>query len=89
MKKLLSVLCALSICLVATASVSKKKADKDTNQYRYEIECAGNGTQGTYLVKVWTYSKKANVAENQCRKNAIIFFPSAAPQLFSLVNFVS
>ncbi len=71
MKKLLSVLCALSICFAATASVSKKKADKDTQQYRYEIECAGNGTQGTYLVKVWTYSKKANVAENQCRKNAV------------------
>lgn len=70
MKKFLSILCALSLCLSASAA-SKKKADKDTQQFRYEIECAGNATQGTYLVKVWSYSKKANIAEDQCRKNAV------------------
>ena len=53
------------------AGLRQKQADKDTNQFRYDIECAGNAIQGTYLVKVWTYSKKASVAENQCRKNAV------------------
>jgi len=52
-------------------AAGKKKADKDTKQFRYELECAGNAVQGTYLVKVWSYSKKASVAENQCRKNAV------------------
>lgn len=60
---------------------ARKKADKDTKAWRYEIEAVGTGTQGTYQVKVWSYSKKANVAMEQCKKNAvhgIIFkgFPS-------------
>lgn len=71
MRKFLLLLLVAATCLPATASISKKKADKDTNQFRYEIECAGNAIQGTYLVKVWSYSKKAAVAENQCRKNAV------------------
>ncbi len=70
MKKFLSIICALALCLNASAA-GKKKADKDTQQFRYEIECAGNATQGTYLVKVWSYAKKAAVAEDQCRKNAV------------------
>ncbi len=58
------------LCLPVFAG-SKKKADKDTEQFRYEIECAGNGAQGTYLVKVYSYSKKADVAREQCKKNAV------------------
>jgi len=71
MKKILFLLLTVAISLPMAAGIRQKKADKDTNQFRYEIECAGNAIQGTYLVKVWTYSKKASVAENQCRKNAI------------------
>ncbi len=72
MKKFLLLLLTAAICLPMTAAtIRQKKADKDTNQFRYEIECAGNAIQGTYLVKVWRYSKKASVAENQCRKNAV------------------
>ena len=37
---------------------SKKKADKETAEWRYEIEAVGTGTQGTYQIKVWSYSKK-------------------------------
>lgn len=50
---------------------AKNKADKDTKEFRYEIECAGNGAQGTYLVKVWSYSKRAKMAAQQCMKNAV------------------
>ena len=72
MKKFLSIMCALALCCVSvSAAVGKKKANKDTDQFRYEIECAGNAVQGSYLVKVWSYSRKADVAENQCRKNAV------------------
>ena len=72
MKKIFFTLFAAALCLPLMAvGVRQKQADKDTNQFRYEIECAGNAIQGTYLVKVWSYSKKASVAENQCRKNAV------------------
>ena len=67
---LLSLL-ALALLMPVSAGIRQKKADKDTRQFRYEIECAGNAVQGTYLVKVWSYSKKASIAENQCRKNAV------------------
>ncbi len=70
MRKILLSLLLVALCMPVMAG-AKKKADKDTNQFRYEIECAGNAIQGTYLVKVWTYSRKASVAENQCRKNAV------------------
>lgn len=67
---LLSLL-TLALLMPVSAGIRQKKADKDTRQFRYEIECAGNAVQGTYLVKVWSYSKKASIAENQCRKNAV------------------
>jgi len=52
---------------------AKKKANKDTQQYRYDITCAGVGAQGTYLVKVWSYCKKQKpaIATEQSRKNAV------------------
>ena len=71
MKKILLSLLVMALCLPASAGLRQKQANKDTNRFRYEIECAGNAIQGTYLVKVWSYSKKASVAENQCRKNAV------------------
>ena len=71
MKKILLSLLAFVLCMPASAGIRQKQANKDTDQFRYEIECAGNAIQGTYLVKVWSYSKKASVAENQCRKNAV------------------
>jgi len=70
MRKFLLSLLVVAMCAPVFAG-AKKKANKDTDQFRYEIECAGNAVQGTYLVKVWSYSKKAAVAENQCRKNAV------------------
>lgn len=48
-----------------------KKANEDTAQWRYEIKALEVGTQGTCLVKVWSYSKKPEVASSQSRKNAV------------------
>jgi hypothetical protein len=60
----------LTIPYVSMAQ-SKKKADKETAEWRYEIEAAGTGTQGTYQVKVWSYSKKPETAIEQAKKNAV------------------
>lgn len=65
---------ALVLLLASTVNVeaqSKRKANKDTKEWRYEIEAVGTGVQGTYLVKVWSYSKKPEVAIEQAKKNAI------------------
>lgn len=62
----------LVVMLTATSfGQAKKKADKATEEWRYEIECAGIGTDGTYLIKVWSYSKKPTIAITQAKKNAV------------------
>lgn len=63
----------LFIVMLTAASFgqAKKKADKATEEWRYEIECAGIGADGTYLIKVWSYSKKGTVAITQAKKNAV------------------
>lgn len=72
MKKVLFFALVVLLCAPIQAETSKqKKANKDTKAFRYDIECAGNAQPGSYLVKVWSYSKNKTVAENQCRKNAI------------------
>ncbi len=58
---------------ISTTSYSQagRRADTDTQQWRYEIEAEGVGVQGTVQVKVWSYSKKAKVAIEQAKKNAV------------------
>lgn len=70
MKKYLMMAVLVLLSSVAVAG-PKKRADKDTNNFRYDIECAGNGAVGTYLVKVWSYSTQKQVAYDQALKNAI------------------
>lgn len=48
-----------------------RKADKDTKNWRYEVQCVGVGNEGTKLIKVFSYSKKPDVAIEQAKKNAI------------------
>jgi len=72
MKKLILFLLSTLFCLnISATSTKQKEADKDTKAYRYEIECAGNAQPGCYLVKVSSYSKKREIAEKQCRANAV------------------
>ena len=54
----------------------KAKADDDTENWRYEVENlgqrSGRGGHGTsHVLKVWSYSKKPVIAEEQGKKNAI------------------
>lgn len=67
-------LLTLVLCIPMLAFSQKKKqkqADADTENWRYEIEAVEVGLQGTCLVKVWSYSKKPEIATGQARKNAI------------------
>jgi hypothetical protein len=50
---------------------TKTTASKDTENFLYEIEGVAVGTQGTYMIKVWTYSKKPSVSINQTKRNAV------------------
>ena len=66
----LLVLLIVGFSLSANAQAAKK-ADKQTVQWRYEVECVSTGAAGSYLVKVWSYSKKTKVALDQAKKNAV------------------
>ena len=74
MKKTIQYLSLLLIVLTSfslSISAQNKKADKDTRNWVYEIEPVSVGTQGSYLIKVWSYSKKPMVALEQAKKNAV------------------
>ncbi len=62
----------LSMCLFMPVLHAKKKVDKETMAWRYEVEDLGKiGKQGTAMFKVWTYAKKKDVALMQAAKNAV------------------
>ncbi len=76
MKKQLSVVLVILLALFAVVPVtagkrSKRKADEQTQAWRYELEAVQTGVQGTYLIKVWSFSKKPAVAAEQSKKNAV------------------
>lgn len=72
---------ALLISISSIFSQGQRKADKDTENWRYEIEAVGVGSQGTYQIKVWSYSKVAETAIEQAKKNAVhgVIFKGFAP----------
>ncbi len=74
--KIVSIALCLGLFFISASPLfsqarAKKKAMRDMEAFRYEIECVGTGVQGTYLIKVWTYSKKPKVAIEQSKKNAV------------------
>lgn len=78
------------LAAVPTFAQNKKqqKLNDDTEHFRYDIEFCQN-SDGFVLVKVWSYSKKADLAVAQARKNAvhgIMFrgFSSADPNYSSM-----
>lgn len=73
MKKILSLIVVLACCcLVATAGNKKQeKANADTDMFRYDLEYVKSAGSGVVNVKVWSYSKKKEVAAEQNRKNAV------------------
>lgn len=63
------------VTILGTAPVwssARKQADKATEQWRYEVQELNQTTkQGTVTFKIWSYSKKENIALLQAPKNAI------------------
>lgn len=57
--------------LNASAAHKQKKADADTNRFRYEIEYVKSVGTGLVNVKVWSFSKQPKIAIEQNKKNAI------------------
>lgn len=54
-----------------TFGQARRRADKETEQWRYELECVNQGMDGTYQIKIWSYSRKPHVAVEQAKKNAV------------------
>jgi hypothetical protein len=67
--------CSMALSLICATQVlfaqARNKADRETEEWRYELEAVGVAAQGTEQVKVWTYSKKPIVAMEQASKNAV------------------
>lgn len=49
----------------------RKKSKKDTHNFRYEIECNDTGARGTVAIKVFSYSKKPDIAIEAAKRNAV------------------
>ena len=71
------VLCLL-VLLVAPMGLAfgqkkaKEKADAETEMFRYEVEqTTVSATTGDLNIRVYSFSKNPNVAEEQTKKNAI------------------
>jgi hypothetical protein len=71
MKKLSIIILSVLFFVFGASAQARRKVDKDTEEWRYELEPVQTGSQGTYLIKVWSYSKKPNVAIEQAKKNAV------------------
>ena len=68
MKHLLITFLSVILFSYTGSAQARKKAEKDTKEWRYEIEGVQQGVSGTYLIKVWSYSKKRDVALEQAKK---------------------
>lgn len=72
MKKFAVLLLAFALPVLASGQARKvKKANEETEKWRYELETETVGIQGTSVIKVWSYSKDPVVAAEQSKKNAI------------------
>jgi|AntRauTorcE11898_2_1112593.scaffolds.fasta_scaffold00221_2 hypothetical protein len=63
----------VGLTIAVTACSSSQKAGKAMleSPYNYEILNLGVGVEGTKLVKVWGYDKKADMAILKAEKNAV------------------
>ncbi len=73
MKKLLFLSVVVScLCFnVVAGNRKQKKADADTDKFRYELEYVKTAGTGMVNVKVWSYSKRPSIAAEQNKKNAV------------------
>jgi hypothetical protein len=67
----MKIIITLSLFFTCFFTNAQKKEDKRTMEWRYEIQCAGIGADGYYLIKIFTYSTKKKLAMEQAKKNAV------------------
>lgn len=65
------ILIIMFVASIYTATTTAKEQKKVTKEWKYDIECAGTGSEGTFMVKVWSYGKKANIPAEEAKKNAV------------------
>lgn len=66
MKKIKSL--SILIMLLVCTSSSIYAADP---VWKFDIECSGTASDGSYLVKVWSYGKNAKISSNEVKQNAV------------------
>ena len=75
MKKIIGCILMMAFVFSSISSSAqfnkKRKSKKDTHNFRYEIACIGEGKQGTYAIKVFSYSKKPRIAIEAAKRNAV------------------
>ncbi|MCF6306551.1 MAG: hypothetical protein L3J09_01200 [Flavobacteriaceae bacterium] len=71
LSSIILILSLFAYAQTANAQKGKKKADKETIAWRYELEAIATGVQGTYQIKAWSYSKNVETAIEQAKKNAV------------------
>lgn len=77
MKRFISFIIMVTMLLIANTAMAdrpdrkKRFANQDTEDFRYEIEYARAVGDGAVQVKVWSFSRRQSVAEEQCKKNAV------------------
>ncbi len=74
MKKILILVLLTVCCGTQDAEAQRrkiKKANKETIEWKYDIEPEEIGRQNSKVIRVWSYSKDVNVAKMQATKNAV------------------
>lgn len=68
--KRLQLLFMMGFLFIYSGSLSAQNVEQNIDR-RYDIICEGNGTEGTYLVKVWVYTNKLSIKPEVIRKYAV------------------
>ena len=103
MKYLKIILLGLAASLILSpAALAQKKGSRLENvgtrsyfdQYNYEVETVGVGTEGTKALKVWTYGKtveKAVMDAKKCAVAACIYrgLPASTLSIFLALGYIS
>lgn len=67
----LSLITFLMLAFTPQSSAQRAIRKMLESPYNYEVESLGVGQDGTKLVKIWGYSKKAHVAVMEAERNAV------------------
>lgn len=75
MRKILLILLSIMVPVVMFSAEGpkgkKKKADKNTHEWYYELEAFSSPYRGSCNVKVWSYGPDIMTARDQAAKNAV------------------